>query len=396
MARLGSAESYTAEVHLRGGRVLWTPLEGITGLSWGRKLGDYSEATVSVGKATLPRECWGRIGDVINSAGMVQRPGTHTWSHELTIRRDGGIVWQGPITEPSETGSEITFAARDMLAWTDRRITDVGFINETDPPPPHDAGDLLKRLMEVTFPLGDPINNNNMAEHWRIDAPAGRQYVFGQNVCQGSATVGSLVRDIAKVGIDLFTMGRKIYMVPNWYRIGQSPYRLHQNDFLGDLEVREGGLDMCTEGYAYGKEPGQGECAEFGAWPNPDGIPPPPGWASQWFGRVSKWQEAQEANDKVTLNTMARALHEYGWPPPRAVVIPQQGQLSPDAPVGINQLVPGRPFRVSLPDYVFAASSLFRLNEVEVTWSPPDPEQVQLSLVSANPPPDDDQPTEHA
>src|SRR5690606_28272131 len=119
--RLGCAETYSAAVHLRGGRVLWTPLdtEGITALSWGRKLGDYSEASVTVAKKDLPRECLQRLADTVNETGRIT-PGVHVWSHELSIYRDGRLVWQGPIIQPQESRTEITLDARDALFWNDR------------------------------------------------------------------------------------------------------------------------------------------------------------------------------------------------------------------------------------------------------------------------------------
>ncbi|KGI79377.1 hypothetical protein IL38_24075 [Actinopolyspora erythraea] len=374
--RLGCATRYNAVIHLRGGRVVWTPLdpEGITDVSWGRTLGDYSEASVTVAKQGQPRECLRRLADVVDEADRIT-PGVHCWSHELSIYRDGGLVWQGPVWQPTETRSTITIDARDVLMWNDRQVLATTFsAGETD------AGWMLRRIMTTTYPQGSP-NDPNIAEHWRIDAPAGRRYALDEAICAGSTTVGKLVRDVCKVGVDQFTLGRKIYMVPSHYRTTRAPYRLHEDDVLGDLEVREGGGDMATEGYAYGKEPQDG-CAHYGLWP-------PGGFTSAWFGRVTKWRESTDSNDPSTLADMARASYEYGWPPPKAIVLPDGARLAPTAPVSIGQLVPGRPFQVSLPSYVLGTHARFRLNEVEVSWAPPEPEAVQVSLVTLNQPPEE-------
>ena len=82
-------------------RLAVTP-EQITELTWGRKLGDYSEAHVTAAKRNLPRDCLGALADAVNAAGQITHPGAHSWSHELTIYRDGGIVWQGPLVQPEQ------------------------------------------------------------------------------------------------------------------------------------------------------------------------------------------------------------------------------------------------------------------------------------------------------
>lgn len=374
--RLGCAETYSAAVHLRGGRVLWLPLDSdsITALTWGRKLGDYSESSVTVAKKDLPRECLRRMADTVDETGNIT-PGVHSWSHELSIYRDGRMAWQGPIIQPQESRTEITLDARDPLMWNDRRALATDF----QPGTISDSGEMLLQIMRSTWPQGS-LDDPNIAPYWRIDAPAGRRYSFDDPICPGSTTVGKLVRDICKTGIDQFCLGRKIYMIPSHYREQHAPYRLTEDDFVGELEVREGGLDFATEGYAYGQER-DGQCGGWGIWPQGGNV-------TEWFGRVTKWRQATNTRNSQALEDMARATWEFGWPPPRAIVVPNGARLSPDAPVSVGQLVPGRPFHVSLPSYVYSTGELFRLNEVEVTWSPPDPESVQISLVSLHQPPE--------
>lgn len=373
---LGCATEYSAVIHLRGGRIIWVPLapEGITALSWGRTLGDYSDASVTIAKKSQPRECLRRLADVVNSAGGID-PGVHAWSHELSIYRDNALVWQGPIWYPQENRDTITFDARDVLWWNDRAVL-AAELNAGDP----DAGALLSRIMTTTWPSGSTADPN-IAAYWEITNPSGRRYHLDEPVCAGSTYVGKLVRDICSVGIDQYTLGRKIYMVPTHRVLSRAPYRLHEENFLGELEVREGGADFATESYAYGKEDQQGDCANYGVYPAG-------GHVSEWFGRVSQWRQSSDTNDPGTLTEMARETREYGWPPPRAVVVPNGSRLSPEAAVNLGQLVPGRPFRVLLPNYIYGTSTLFRLNEVGVSWSPPAPESVQISLVSLNQPPE--------
>src|SRR5690606_35419641 len=119
-ATLGHAERYDAVIHMQGGRQRFTTVEGATQITWGRKLDDFSEASVTVAKADADDACCGRLSQV------------HTWGHELSIYRDGVFVWQGPIVNKIESSTEFVFEARDVLAYLDRRPA-LGIYNWTPP-----------------------------------------------------------------------------------------------------------------------------------------------------------------------------------------------------------------------------------------------------------------------
>src|SRR5690606_35882417 len=244
--RLGCAQDYEAVIHFQGGKQVHTRLDAVTEITWGRKLDDYSEASVKLAKRQLSEQCWRKICGIWETReypdenGVMRKwlhmvePGVEPWMHELSIYRDKGLVWQGPITEviEIEKRDEIEINARDVLFWLDRRVLDITFYTPPAQAPPGDlgaeplpdnSGAMCRKIMERTFPvLGDrtdhgpvppemlgrpdPWNNPNLRDlhrdpntgellpdawNWDIrDTP--NQYSASKYIWKGSQTVGNL------------------------------------------------------------------------------------------------------------------------------------------------------------------------------------------------------------
>ena len=414
---IGVAHEYTAVVHFQGGTRVHTAIEGLIGVSWERKLDDYSEASIVVAKQGTSRACGGLLGQVT------------PWAHELSIYRDGALVWQGPITQKTETRDALQFSARDVIAWLDRRVIDLTFSNPDDAPddPEHntyvgETGIMLQQIINKTFPEGDPYNNPGITPYARVDRTPGI-YAKSKQIWRGSQTVGDLVRDLIKVGVDMFTLGRKLYMVPDSYRLNRAPYRLTDDHFLGDVEMVENGLDTATEGMvAATPEMTDVEGGQSTTNPAPYVAKYPQGHhggagdpsAPAWWSRITKFSTTQQSADPNdpggqpdmrALMGLAQAIRAYGFPTPRSIKIPNQAQLSPEAPLSVGQLVPGRPVRVELTRFYTPIAQAFRINEVAVSWGQTNvssgasgggggagnAEQIQLSLDAMRQPPVSDE-----
>lgn len=444
--RLGCAQDYDAVIHFQGGRQVHCRLDAVTGIRWGRKLDDYSEASVTIAKPELSPECWRKIRGTYevrnypNAGGTMRKwlhtvePGVEPWMHELTIYRDKGIVWQGPIVEIIETRDEIEIHARDVLFWLDRRVLSLS-IEQGGPYDNRPTGEVLARIMEATFPVradGEPdwYHNPNLRDerpggvHWVIVEDTPGRFTTTKPIWRGSRTVGDMVRELIKNGIDMFTMGRQIFMVPDVDRTDpavRSPYRLTDEHFVDDLEIHKLGLDLATEGFVAARPayicptlpnpPNQTEIPPvFGNWPDGTYGEPEPGVETgptpAWYGRITRFTETDTVNQTEAeacredrkgeaLINYARAIRDYGFPCPTSILVPDGATLSPDTPLHINQLVPGRPFLVELTNWLTPISEIFRLNELEVTWtaaggdSSDGGEQVQVSLGSLRQPPID-------
>lgn len=372
MARLGCASTYDAEIRFQGGGHLWTTVQGLTALSWGRKRDDWSEGSITVTKSLAGSDCCGKLGQ------------THTWGHELRIYRDQEPVWEGPIVKVREKRATITFDARDMLFWFDRRSL------ETRAGPYHvwagaDTGAFLRLVIEEAFtnpdPGGDDWDPGLLA--YAILQDSGTTSTTDR-LWKHSTSVGEVVRDLIGAGMDMYTIGRAIHLISDKLAAGTAPYRLRETDFLSELEVVENGLDAATQVYVVGGQPVDGSGNPI-TDPN---VSPVIGAAGGWepfHGLVTQHTHSQNVVQQAVADGIAAARRAYAYPPPVDIIVPSGAKLSPEAPVEMGQLVPGRLFQVSLESYCRNVRQNFRLNELSVKWESATTETVAVSLASGGP-----------
>lgn len=375
--RLGSASSYTAVIHRLGGQQTFMHVEGLEKLSWGRKLDDYSEASITVAKKDASANCCGKLGQV------------HTWGHELSIYRDDEFVWQGPIVNKHEFRDRFVFDARDMLAWFDRRAT-LGIYNwaeKTEENPgawlPADSALIVARIVEDGFgrsgAIQDPRLDPNVLDHVVIPGASGHTATF-QALQIGEKNLGASVRSVAENGLDMYTVGRSICFFPTSLAHGWTPLRLTEHDFLTDLEVRESGLDAATLGIVVGTQP-QNPVTDSGTQPPPQQPAPVASWPiwnplthtwspvepfDPFYGAIIRTSSSQTATTADQCVSLAHLGVAYGNPPPIDIIVPSGANLSPDAKVTVSELIPGYPLLVNLESYCTEVTQRFVLNELEV------------------------------
>lgn len=366
MATLGCASTYDAEIRFQGGQHLWTKIEGLTELEWSRKRDDWSESTITVSKSLAGADCCGKLGQ------------TRTWGHELRIYRDKKPVWEGPILRTRERRSSITFEARDMLFWLERRqINPAGNLY-------HywggaDTGALIRQVVTDAFPLA-PDWNPGLIEYAVLQDTGTTSTT--EKLWKNTTTVGEVVRDLIGSGVDLFTVGRRIYAVSDKAAANIAPYRLRESDFLTELEVIENGLDAATLAFCVGGQPVDGA-----GNPVQDVAPVvgSSGGVDPFYGMVTRFTTSQNVVRQDVASGIADAVRSYGFPPPVDIIVPNGAKLSPQAPVEIGQLIPGRVFEVSLENYCRNVRQRFRLNELNVEWNSDTTESVAVSLASGGP-----------
>lgn len=384
---LNAASRYDVIIHYQGGVHTYTRVEGVAQLAWGRTLDDYSEASLTVAKT---RQAGGPEPASADCCGLLGR--VRTWGHEITIYRDGVFVWQGPVVEKSEFADRFEFSARDVFGYLDRRRNPRGY-NWAEPDDqnpggwgPADPQIIVDTLLHDTLAEHDP----NLLAHYHSGFPIGVGATY-QAVTPRDSVIADGVRDMLDYGIDLFTVGRDLYSLPEGRARSNTPYRLTEPDFLGDLEVREVGMDGATRATAVGSR----ATAEAGTTPAntlpPVGTyPTPPAGVDEFFGLVERGINARSATTQGAVDNLAHKLWEYAYPPPVTVITPTSTQLSPNAPVGIQDLVPARRFIVAVESYCTRAQVLTILNElsvtVDVTSNSGMTEAVQVSLTSIDNP----------
>ena len=143
---IGCADEYTVILTARdlttyAGELRWSHL------SWSRVLDDISEASVDVPDVFGGLRCNIEFGDAI-------RP----WRFGLKILRNGSEVWSGPITNISRpvrdgVGADyVTLSARDAMVWTQKRITS-DYLNFEAA----DAGTVFRTVLDAGMAADNPM-----------------------------------------------------------------------------------------------------------------------------------------------------------------------------------------------------------------------------------------------
>jgi hypothetical protein len=372
---LGCAGQYRVEVYLlqrtdNNDNPLPVPqmrfigiLEGITGITWTRRLRDVSQADISLDFTTASPECCRMFQIVADSVRVAQ----------LRIWRDDVQVWEGEVMQASEvTGSTVkTIMARDMMQRLDDTVNNL-MISYVDMPVTDIAYDIIERnLLNPAFsnPLDDSIILPQIVVEAVTDPDDTISYRPGAKV----AYVGELMRILGQsYGLDFTTINRSIRLQRRRTTQDQTYARLNTEHLIGEAEARSNGLAAATRGWATTQ-------AEDDTQPKSGEVDPDwPGFTANFgvtgsrYGRIDVLNRVQD--NQADLDDVLSSAKRAVWgrnPPPSEILLPTTAQLSPSAPLTMPELVPG--IRIDF----FAEEGLcrpirqgMRLLAVEVTWSP--------------------------
>lgn len=325
MGVLGCAGRYTARLFDRYGRASHFGLD-CSSVEWERLLDDTSSARVVVplGGPACCRE--------------LER--ARTWCNDLTIFRDETLVWQGPVVELIHDQEQTTIEARDVTQWLFRRV--VRELIDFSSGGAADLSVIAEALVRHGFGQDDP----NVLP-WLHVVQAG---VMGERrYMPESGYVLDHLRELARNGIDFTALGHRILIT------GEKPLDrlpgLSDDHFLDGLRVREAGLDAITSAIVLGRGV-RGEAGGTGG-----------------CGLLEYLAVEDSILDGPSAQSAAEALVDGGDPAPLVLEVPEGSQLAPDAPVGINELVPGVEAQVTSTRTCRRVAAMLRLTAVKVTWS---------------------------
>lgn len=320
--KLGCDPTYQVSITYRGGGGSLGEFD-FDRLTWERKLDDVSEARV-----TLPASCCGTLTQA------------RSWSHELHISRDGDEVWCGPIIAIPSCRSGTTIVAHDMLEWLDHRVihndhtwTGIGAVQAA------------VELIEDGFAPDDP----NVLEYL---LQVGVGVVGDREYLANSKIVLAALKDLANGSLDFTAIGRRIVVMNSGASLGRTTL-LTCDAFQGDVCTTDDGLATVTRGVVTGD-------TETGVVGSYGGVDP-------YFGLLEKLAEDTAIKSAGTATDQARGMVNGANPPPLLVQPPDNGALSPDAPVCISQLVPGVTVPVSVDCTCRTAQQDMRLTGLSVT-----------------------------
>lgn len=372
---LGCASQYRVEVYLlqrvdNDDEPLPAPqmrfvgvLEGITRITWERRLRDFSEAEITLDFNQANVDCCRMFDIIANSVRVAQ----------LRIWRDDVQVWEGEVMQAIETtGTTVkTINARDVVQRLDDTVNHFT-LNYLDTPVTEIAFDIIEQNLLDPLYL-DPLDDTLILDQIVVEAVTDPDDTISYRPGAKIATVGELLRILGQsYGLDFTTINRSLRLQRRRTTQDQTYARLDTQHLIGEADARSNGLAAATRGWATTQledatQPKTGEVD-----PNWPGITQNFGVTGSRYGRIDILNRVQDNNADAgdVLSSAKRAVWGRN-PPPSEILLPTSAQLSPSAPLTMPELVPG--MRIDF----FAEDGLcrpirqgMRLLAVEVTWTP--------------------------
>lgn len=372
---LGCAQGYTALLHWRGGARVYGAgrLSALTDVKWNRSLNDIAEASITVAKPSASPECCDALGQA------------EPWIHELTLYRDGELVWQGPIRRTIETRDTFVVEAVDVFAWLDHVVNTYVMRFRADGPdldrrpgPVTKIAETIMRLNLANSPLSIPADwAGILAYVVRQDTPTVITFEKDgtNNTSVWAAYVGDILRELTKRGLTFTTVGRSVVLRGRATNATRALARLSLDHIMGDVQVIRDGTTTATAAWATNQQDvdtATGRTEVMGQF----------GTA---YGRMDSLVHVEEDGDASAAETIAALRHAATadlagrYPTPIAISIPDGSQLSPNAPVTVNDLVCGERLDVVSTGFCTRVAQGFVITDVAAAWSESG-EKIGLSL----------------
>lgn len=331
---------YSARVVTRGAlAVVWEEIP-FTSLLWGRVLDDTSAAEVQIDG--LDPGCAAKA--MFNAAV--------TFEHEVEIYRDKLPVWLGPLAQRTGSGTRGTLKARDRSAWWDRRFIHANYAI---------VGDLATIFLTYF--------NDAMS----VDPVAGFSVVVTPTGITGTRTVAALdhkpaggeMREVAQIGIDWTINGPVCIAGGRTIPAAQVPV-ITDDHIRGDPDVLDDGLVKVNRQVITGGAPIDPTTGQTIDGPNIFGEATDATRRAR-DGLIEANTQDDQAGDAASCAAGAAstlALVGDGAGTVSSLVLGQ------NAPMTIDQLIPGAIIDVELSRPALTVSGFYRINTVDVTVDP--------------------------
>jgi hypothetical protein len=352
--RLGDA-TYEVYFKTRGGERFLCRARNITSVSWGRKMNDVSQASVSIALNGLDDECCDCIATI------------NPWEHELAVFRNGIEVWVGPVVNGTIdlAGLTATYEARDLSAWFDHRWVEV---LDTDKDfEEANISDVFTWLIEHAY-YREPWNMSWIVPTTQI--PIDRTYIARDTSNERwSGTfqnVGEEMRDLSQSGIDT-TVIRRTFIAGDLQAETQITQLLTDEHWAVLPTINIVGTSMATEVGVGGGNGGYSGWSDDQIWIERSDSDD----NGARYGLLQSFFNAPELDDEDTTE-LPNAVTQQAWMLREAKKEPfvyiQGGSLSPRAPVQADDLIPGNVYRVALSETCRPIESDYRLFAVNVAF----------------------------
>jgi hypothetical protein len=365
MSTLGCGQ-YEVYFKSRGGGSFISRALNLTEVSWGRKLNDTSEASVSFSLRGVEGDCCDAVS------------GINPWQHELAVYRDGEEVWGGPITggELNQASMSMRFDAKDLSAWFDRRWVEIaGDDKEFEEA---DITEVFDWLIAHAY-YKDPWNMSWYFNQ-KLGIPIDRTYVgytppdrWGGNY----PIIGSELRDLSNSGID-YTVVRRAMLAGDLRDSKNVSGRILDKHWVTLPNIIIVGTTMGTEVAVAGGNGG------FYGWDNDQiWIERPYDQEREQYGLLQYFESAaslDEAETTALPNAVTQRAYNLRQLRKKPFEYINGGDLSADAPFTFDELVPGNYFRVDMTQSCRTIESNYLLTGVNVVYTA-DSEKIGVEMV---------------
>lgn len=377
--RLSCAESYTVRIHWRGG-ALEKPVElmnHVSDVSWSRTLNDVSTAEVVLSKVS--DSCCRDLQDV------------HDWVHELSIYRNvqgtPQLVWQGPIQVIRIRRQTVVIEAADVFAWLDKLVNTYRVTYNTAAPIQGN-----RRRGTIVYMAHNHLRLNLEQSSLSVppDYPGIMDYVVvredglpvisvekdgSTNTAIWTEYLGEIFREWIKRGLTWTTVGRSIVFRGFANQQTLPITRMSMDDFMGEVEVVRDGTSTATYGFATNQSTQDISEGFTVGW----------GYSGTAYGRLDSLVEVNEeyeteAEAQTELRQAARREIAGRYPTPLVIRVPDGAQISPDAPITMDMLVPGERVDVFGDSYCIDVAQGFGIADIEGRWQD-GREQISIGLI---------------
>lgn len=319
---VGQKAVYRVEVMDRGGVTLIGVLDGYQSITWSRIRDDISDAYIRLVGMDAD-DC--RILRTLRAA-----------RHEVRIKRNNRVMWEGPITriEMGENYAEID--ARDVLWYASRRVYPLEIDYEQSPVSVLDVMDdvLGAVYSEDSGSSGpDPYNYNTTV----TVIPSTDDARTAAWIPAYSATAWNLLDRYADDGgIDYTVVGRQVFVWDTHCRVAEAQ-KVSDGDFLDSLSVIEYGSEALTNVYYTNNNNTAVVASAPQTWLDYYG---PLDQVQSRIDESTSTEEVPQERLDVMLEQAERMLSS-GYPAPLVVRVPENVQLNPETVLRFADLIPG-------------------------------------------------------
>lgn len=317
--RLGTGD-YSAMISARNGAIAWQGTDDVfDSLAFERDWCDTSTATI-----VFPLR--GEVGNTIEP-----------WQHQLTLYRNDELVWQGLVVMTTAKNRMLTVQAFDPSVLFDRRR-----IGQPRQYRNRDASQVMRDLVVDSFGVDDPAQTVDSISVTNSLIWVTTEFKASERM------VADEVKDLVGSGLSWTVAAGRLIIGP-----GPGTYTtqlLTDVHIDADITVTKNGKDTITDVLVKGK----------GVY----------GYSADRATPTGTLQAIHKADSLVRAEECVQAgkrIVDESKYPPRTMTFPSGSRLLPDAPIRLDELIPGVLIPVSSDQSGIRVASVMALKSVKVS-----------------------------